>query len=45
VGGILLAYPLEVPCGAMIVMTCIGIFVATLIFGRLRPRRSEGAGT
>ncbi|MBC8003237.1 MAG: metal ABC transporter permease [Opitutaceae bacterium] len=41
VGGILLAYPLEVPCGATIVMVCVGIFLVTLIVGRFRPRRKE----
>lgn len=35
-GGLVLAYRLDVPCGAAIVLTCIGLFVLTLVAGRLR---------
>ena len=35
-GGLALAYHLDVPCGAAIVLTCIGLFVLTLVAGRLR---------
>ena len=35
-GGLVLAYHGNVPCGAAIVLTCIGLFVITLAAGRLR---------
>jgi len=35
-GGIVLSYRLDVPCGPAIVLTSIGIFLATLVAGRLR---------
>jgi ABC-type Mn2+/Zn2+ transport system permease subunit len=34
VGGTLLAYQLDVPCGPAIVLTCAGVFVASLLFRR-----------
>ncbi len=34
VGGTLLAYQLDVPCGPAIVLTCAGIFAASLLFRR-----------
>lgn len=37
VGGTLLSYRLDVPCGSSIVLTSIGIFLCSLIFGRFRP--------
>src|SRR5262245_20523684 len=36
IGGIALAWYLNVPCGAAIVLASIGLFVVTLIAGRLR---------
>jgi ABC-type Mn2+/Zn2+ transport system permease subunit len=39
VGGTLLSYQLDVPCGSTIVLTCIGIFLISLAIGRLRPER------
>ncbi|MDB6066403.1 MAG: hypothetical protein JWR26_2611 [Pedosphaera sp.] len=39
VGGTLLSYQLDVPCGSTIVMTCIGIFLISLAIGRLRPEK------
>ena len=36
VGGTLLSYQLDVPCGPAIVLTCVALFVATLVLGRLR---------
>jgi ABC-type Mn2+/Zn2+ transport system permease subunit len=35
-GGLVFAYHLNVPCGAAIVLMCIGLFVVTLVAGRLR---------
>ena len=35
-GGLGLAYQLNVPCGAAIVLMCIGLFVVTLVAGRFR---------
>jgi zinc transport system permease protein len=35
-GGIVLAWHLNVPCGAAIVLACLGLFVVTLVAGRLR---------
>ena len=40
VGGVLLAYRLNVPCGATIVLTCITIFTATLLWSRVRLGRA-----
>jgi len=39
VGGTLLSYQLDVPCGSTIVLTCIGIFLVSLIFGRFREQK------
>jgi len=36
IGGIALAWHLNVPCGAAIVLACLGLFVLTLVAGRLR---------
>jgi ABC-type Mn2+/Zn2+ transport system permease subunit len=36
VGGTLLSYQLNVPCGPAIVLTCVALFIATLVIGRLR---------
>lgn len=36
VGGTLLSYQLDVPCGPAIVLTCVALFIATLVMGRLR---------
>jgi ABC-type Mn2+/Zn2+ transport system permease subunit len=36
VGGMLLSYPLDVPCGPMIVVTCIALFVVSLAVRALR---------
>jgi len=38
VGGMLLSYPLDVPCGPMIVVTCIALFVASLAVRAIRRR-------
>ncbi len=35
-GGIVLSYQFDIPCGPAIVLTSIGIFLSTLIAGRLR---------
>lgn len=35
VSGILLSYQLNVPCGPAIVLSCIALFIATLIWGKL----------
>ena len=40
VGGVLLAYRLNVPCGATIVLTSITIFTATLLWSRVRLGRA-----
>lgn len=37
VGGTLLSYRLDVPCGSTIVMTSIAIFLVTTSVGKLRP--------
>lgn len=39
VGGTLLSYQLDVPCGSTIVLTCIGIFLVSLMFGRFREQK------
>ena len=36
VGGTLLSYQLDVPCGPAIVLTCVALFIATLVIGRWR---------
>jgi len=36
VGGTLLSYQLDVPCGPTIVLTSVVLFIATLVIGRLR---------
>src|SRR5688572_16601179 len=36
VGGMLLSYPLDVPCGPMIVVTCIALFIVSLAVRALR---------
>jgi ABC-type Mn2+/Zn2+ transport system permease subunit len=35
-GGILLSYELNVPCGAAIVLICIGCFAASMVLGRFQ---------
>ena len=39
-GGIVLSYQLDVPCGPAIVMTSIGLFMLSLLFGRLARNRA-----
>ena len=41
VGGVLLSYQLNVPCGSTIVLTCIAIFIASLIANRWRRDRAN----
>lgn len=36
VGGTLLSYQLDVPCGPTIVLVCAGLFIVSLLAGRLR---------
>jgi zinc transport system permease protein len=36
VGGTLLSYQLDVPCGPAIVLTCVVLFLGSLVFGRVR---------
>ena len=36
VGGTLLSYRLDVPCGPAIVLTCVALFLGSLVFGRTR---------
>jgi ABC-type Mn2+/Zn2+ transport system permease subunit len=36
IGGTMLSYHLEVPCGPTIVLTCVGLFVGSLMAGRFR---------
>ncbi len=43
VGGVLISYQLDVPCGSTIVLTCIGIFLVTLVVGKLRSTRRAGS--
>jgi len=38
VGGMLLSYPLDVPCGPMIVVTCIALFVVSLAVRALQRK-------
>jgi len=38
-GGVALSYQFDLPCGPTIVLTCAGLFVLSLIVGRLRPAR------
>ena len=40
-GGLVMAYHLNVPCGAAIVLMCIGLFIVTLVAGRLRARAAS----
>src|SRR5438552_640320 len=40
VGGIVFSYQLDVPCGPAIVVSCIGLFLLSLFFGRVRQRRA-----
>jgi zinc transport system permease protein len=39
VGGTLISYWLNVPCGSAIVLTCITLFLVSLVFGKLRSER------
>lgn len=39
VGGTLLSYQMDAPCGPTIVVAAIGIFVISLIVGKLRPEK------
>lgn len=39
VGGTLLSYQFDVPCGSTIVLTSIGFFVLALVFGRFRAEK------
>jgi ABC-type Mn2+/Zn2+ transport system permease subunit len=41
VGGIVISYRLDVPCGPAIVLSCIAIFIATLAAGKLLNRRAR----
>jgi zinc transport system permease protein len=36
VGGAMLSYQLDVPCGSTIVLTCVAIFIVSLVLGKLR---------
>jgi zinc transport system permease protein len=36
VGGTMLSYQLDVPCGSTIVLTCVAIFIGSLALGKLR---------
>ena len=38
-GGVILSYWVNVPCGPAIVVTCIGLFVICLVWGRIQTRR------
>ncbi|EEF57687.1 metal ABC transporter permease [Pedosphaera parvula] len=40
VGGTILSYQLDVPCGSTIVLTCVGIFVVAMIAGKLRTGKA-----
>lgn len=44
VGGTALSYRLDLPCGPTIVLTSIGLFILTLMVGRLRGRSRSGRG-
>jgi zinc transport system permease protein len=37
-GGVFLSYCVNVPCGPAIVVTCIGLFVICLVWGRIQAR-------
>jgi ABC-type Mn2+/Zn2+ transport system permease subunit len=39
VGGTLLSYQFDVPCGSTIVLTSIGFFLLSLLAGRFRPEK------
>ncbi|MDB6111524.1 MAG: hypothetical protein JWR69_3274 [Pedosphaera sp.] len=43
VGGTLVSYQLDVPCGSAIVLTCIVLFLISLGLGKLRAERSQKA--
>ena len=43
--GIALSYKLDVPCGPVIVLTCIAIFVACVAFSKRTPRKALPART
>ncbi|MEY2408342.1 MAG: zinc transport system permease protein [Verrucomicrobiota bacterium] len=49
IGGLVVAYQLDVPCGAAIVLTCLGLFILTLVGARVRnawtSRVSRAAST
>jgi ABC-type Mn2+/Zn2+ transport system permease subunit len=48
VGGTILSYPIEAPPGSMIVLTCIALFVTTLVLRRFRASpvtRDNGRGS
>lgn len=38
-GGVALSYQFDLPCGPTIVLTCVGLFVVSLVAGRLLPAR------
>lgn len=40
VGGTLLSYQLDVPCGPTIVLACVALFLGSLVFARARRRSS-----
>jgi len=42
VGGVMLSYLFNVPCGASIVLSCIALFLLTLIASRFRGDRHRG---
>jgi ABC-type Mn2+/Zn2+ transport system permease subunit len=39
VGGVMISYRLNVPCGSTVVLSCIVLFVASLVAGRVRRDR------
>ena len=41
VGGVIGSYHFDAPCGPMIVLVCLVLFVAAFVFGRLRGRTSS----
>lgn len=43
VGGVLLSYQFDLPCGPTIVLTCVGLFLVTLGLGRRPGRRPRSA--
>src|SRR2546422_3175612 len=42
-GGIVFSYQLDVPCGPAIVLSCIGLFLLSLLLGRVRQRSVRSA--